>query len=134
MLLEFYEIDFPPTVEHRFFDLLRTGSVPSSPTPSATASCGAIRNGSSAWSTRAPLRCSIPPRWSANTEESPRAAPSSLLELGLYHAACSDAHRTADVAEVANGMRGIEKRYGADEIEFLFCDGPRALLEGRLPE
>src|SRR5687768_2657133 len=27
-LLEFYEIDFPPTIEHRFFDLLRKGIRP----------------------------------------------------------------------------------------------------------
>jgi hypothetical protein len=27
----------------------------------------------------------------------------------------------------------IEKRYGKDELHFLFDEGPRALLSGRLP-
>jgi len=57
-----------------------------------------------------------------------------LLERGLYHAACSDAHRPADVAEVARGIARVEELYGAEELAFLFCDGPASLLQGVLPE
>jgi protein-tyrosine phosphatase len=64
----------------------------------------------------------------------PRHAAEELLERGLYHAACSDAHRPADVAQVAKGMERIEKLYGPEEIDFLFREGPLALLEGRIPE
>jgi protein-tyrosine phosphatase len=57
-----------------------------------------------------------------------------LLERGLYHAACSDAHRPGDVIEVGRGMQRIEELYGPEELEFLFSAGPQALLSGVLPE
>jgi protein-tyrosine phosphatase len=56
------------------------------------------------------------------------------LERGLYHAACSDAHRVADVAEVAAGLARIERLYGPEEVDFLFREEPLALLSGRIPE
>lgn len=64
----------------------------------------------------------------------PQRAAEDLLDRGLYHAACSDAHRVSDVAEVAAGMRRIEKLYGPEEVDFLFREGPLALLDGRIPE
>jgi len=63
----------------------------------------------------------------------PKHCARALLERGLYHAACSDAHRPADVAVVAAGMAWIKKHYGADEVDFLFREGPRAILAGQLP-
>lgn len=57
----------------------------------------------------------------------------ALLDRGLYHAACSDAHRPEDAARLASAMALIEERYGPDEVEFLFRSGPLTLLEGRLP-
>jgi protein-tyrosine phosphatase len=54
----------------------------------------------------------------------------TLLAEGLYDAACSDAHRVADVALVAKGMKEIEKRYGTDELDALFRTGPTQILEG----
>ena len=59
---------------------------------------------------------------------------SRILEQGLYHAACSDAHRPSDVQEVERGMKRIEKLYGSDECNFLFREGPLALLSGQLPQ
>lgn len=60
----------------------------------------------------------------------PERAAKALLEAGLYDAACSDAHRPADVPLVAKGMKQIEKRYGAEEVEALFRTGPSKILEG----
>lgn len=57
-----------------------------------------------------------------------------LLERGLYHAACSDAHRPADVEEVARGMLRVRELHGPEEEDFLFREGPLALLQGRIPE
>jgi protein-tyrosine phosphatase len=57
-----------------------------------------------------------------------------LLELGLYHATCSDAHHPDDVAALADGMQRIRVAYGQDELDFLLRDGPRELLAGRVPE
>jgi protein-tyrosine phosphatase len=64
----------------------------------------------------------------------PKRAAEELLERGLYHAACSDAHRTTDVAEVEKGMRVIAEKYGAGEVEFLFGEGPKAILAGERAE
>jgi protein-tyrosine phosphatase len=133
-LLEFYEIDFPPTIEHRFFDLQRKGILPVIAHPERYRVLWQkperlerlVDKGAAALLDTAALV--------GKYGRKPQSCAEHLLELGLYHAACSDAHRSADVAEVAEGMRRIEKRYGADEIEFLFCDGPRSLLEGHLPE
>jgi protein-tyrosine phosphatase len=57
-----------------------------------------------------------------------------LLERGLYHAACSDAHRPSDIAEVARGIERLRELYGADEVAFMFREGPAHLLAGELPE
>jgi protein-tyrosine phosphatase len=64
----------------------------------------------------------------------PQRCAEELLERGLYHAACSDAHRPGDIEPVAAGMRRIAELYGDDEVEFLFREGPAALLEGQIPE
>jgi len=63
----------------------------------------------------------------------PQRCAEDLLERGLYHAACSDAHRAADVEAVLRGMRRIEALYGDEEVEFLFQSGPTELLSGKLP-
>lgn len=63
----------------------------------------------------------------------PKRCARDLLERGLYHAACSDAHRPADVALVKAGMAWIKKEYGQEEVDFLFREGPHAILAGQLP-
>ena len=63
----------------------------------------------------------------------PKRCARDLLERGLYHAACSDAHRPGDVALVKAGMAWIKKEYGEEEVDFLFREGPRAILAGQLP-
>ncbi len=62
----------------------------------------------------------------------PERCARDLLDAGLYHAACSDAHRPADVEEVSAGMDWIAREYGDDEVLWLFRDGPREILEGNV--
>lgn len=64
----------------------------------------------------------------------PQRSARRLLELGLYDAACSDAHRPDDVTQVAAGMSWIEAEHGREELEFLLGHAPAALLAGRRPE
>jgi protein-tyrosine phosphatase len=63
----------------------------------------------------------------------PQAAARELLAEGLYHAACSDAHRPSDIALVQQGMAFIVEHYGQEELELLLGSGPRALLSGKRP-
>jgi protein-tyrosine phosphatase len=133
-LLEFYEIEFFGSTAHRLFDLQQRRLLPVIAHPEryrrlwrepdelerlTDAGSAALLDAAALVGKygREPQRCS---------EE--------LLERGLYHAACSDAHRVADVDDVARAMALIERRYGAEELDFLFHDGPLALLDGRLPQ
>lgn len=55
-------------------------------------------------------------------------AAEKLLDDDAYEAACTDAHRPADVDEVANAIERLRKMAGAEETTRLLRDGPRALL------
>jgi protein-tyrosine phosphatase len=61
----------------------------------------------------------------------PQRCAERLLESGSYHAACSDAHRVRDVAEVARGIELVRRRYGDAEVDVLFRTGPLEILAGR---
>lgn len=61
----------------------------------------------------------------------PQRCAERLLEGGSYHAACSDAHRVRDVAEVARGIDVIRQRYGDAEVDALLRAGPLEILAGR---
>ena len=60
----------------------------------------------------------------------PRRCAELLLERGAYHAACSDAHRPEDIAQVGRAMRVVRERYGEAELQALFRDGPLEILAG----
>jgi protein-tyrosine phosphatase len=62
----------------------------------------------------------------------PERSARELLERGLYHAACSDAHRAADLPAVERGMAVLGAQYGAAELEALLGAGPREILEGKV--
>lgn len=64
----------------------------------------------------------------------PQRCAERLLEQGLYHAACTDAHRVADLDHVVAGLETIEHRYGREEVEYLLHTGPLSLLDGQVPE
>jgi protein-tyrosine phosphatase len=133
VLLEFYEIDFPPMIDRCFSELRRRGLLPVIAHPeryrclwtSPDALERLVDGGAAALLDTAALV--------GKYGRKPQSTAELLLELGLYHAACSDAHRPADAVSVELGMRRIEELYGKDEIEFLFGEGPRALLRGELP-
>jgi protein-tyrosine phosphatase len=134
VLLEFYEQDFPTSVDRCFATLRRQGLLPVIAHPeryrclwqSLSALERLVDNGAAALLDAAALV--------GKYGSHPQRAAEAILECGLYHAACSDAHRVDDVAAVARGMDRIVKLYGVEEREFLFAEGPRALLDGHLPE
>lgn len=133
VLLEFYAVDYPPALTRCFAQLRLAGLLPVIAHPERY-QCSwrglsqleqLVENGAAALLDTASL--------SGKYGSQPRRAAEAILEAGLYHAACSDAHRPDDALAVAAGMRRIEKLYGAEELELLFREGPRALLAGKLP-
>lgn len=60
----------------------------------------------------------------------PQRCAEQFLERGLYHAACSDAHRPDDVEQVARGIERLRRLYGDEELAALLAQGPREILAG----
>jgi protein-tyrosine phosphatase len=133
VLLEFYEIDFPPYIEQKLFDLRRRGILPVIAHPERYRKF---------WDKPEALERLVDQGVATLLDcmalvgkygRRPQQAAEDLLERELYQAACTDLHRPADVATVQKSLKLIEKRYGKDELAFLFDEGPRALLAGSLP-
>jgi protein-tyrosine phosphatase len=132
-LLEFYEIDFPAYIEHRLFDLRRRKILPVIAHPERYRKF---------WDKPEALERLVDQGVTTLLDcmalvgkygRRPQRAAEELLERELYQAACTDLHRPADVAVVEKALGLIEKRYGKDELDFLFVEGPQALLAGRSP-
>ncbi|MCA9642841.1 MAG: protein tyrosine phosphatase [Polyangiaceae bacterium] len=132
VLLEFYDQRFPLSISHQLFELQRQGLRPVIAHPERYQRIWEapevleqlVDAGSLALLDTAALM--------GKYGSQPRRCAEHLLEEGLYHAACSDAHRPRDVAAVAEGMEIIRRRWGEDELDFLFNEGPRQILEGRV--
>ncbi len=133
-LLEFYEIDFPPVIEERLFDLRRRRILPVIAHPERYRKF---------WDQPEALERLVEQGVATLLDtmalvgkygRRPQKAAEELLEREIYHAACSDLHRASDVGVVERGMQVILKRYGQEELDFLFQEGPASLLDGRLPE
>jgi protein-tyrosine phosphatase len=135
VLLEFYEMDFPTSIDRSFVELrLKRKLLPVIAHPERYQ---AIWKNPDVLERMAGVgvaalldTASLVGKYG----KKPRDVAEELLDRNLYHAACSDAHRPADVKEVNAGMKRIEELYGEEEVHFLFHEGPRALLDGRIPE
>jgi protein-tyrosine phosphatase len=134
VLLEFWENEFPHVVMHRLFELRQRGMLTVIAHPeryrflwrSPEVLERLIDAGAAALLDTAALV--------GKYGREPKRCAEVLLERGLYHAACSDAHRANDVATVEKGMRVIAEAYGDDEIDYLFGRGPKAILAGERAE
>ena len=131
ILLEFYEQDFPLAIDRCLSELRRAGILPVIAHPERYRclfqSLGPLEPlvdaGAAALLDSAAL--------DGKYGDLPRRTAQKILELELYHAACSDAHRPEDVLRVERGMRWIEETYGSRELTYLYSEGPRALLDGK---
>lgn len=135
VLLEFYDQDFPPTLDRLFFELrVRRKLRPVIAHPERYRrlwkSPEILERLIQAGAVTLLDTAALVGKYGSHSQR----CAERLLEKSLYHAACSDAHRPADVEQVAAGMERIRKLYGDEEIDFLFNRGPREILEGRAPE
>jgi protein-tyrosine phosphatase len=132
-LIELYDMDFGSVLRERLFGLRRLGILPVIAHPERYRPL---------WSSPARLEkvlddgavalldlAALVGKYGKETQRCAEA----LFEEGLYAAACSDAHRPADVADVVRAIRLIERRYGPEEATLLLQDGPEDILVGTVP-
>jgi protein-tyrosine phosphatase len=133
-LLEFYEIDFPPIIEQRLFDLRQRRLLPVIAHPERYRKF---------WDQPEALQRLVDQGIGALLDcmalvgkygRRPQRAAEELLEAEVYQAACTDLHRPRDLELVAKAIELIRKRFGQEEVDFLFEEGPNAILAGQLPE
>lgn len=130
VLLEFYEIAFPESIDRLLARLSRKGLTPVIAHPERYRAIWEspelldrlIDAGSVALLDAAALVGKYGRQAQSTAEE--------LLEDGMYYAACSDAHRPGDVDHLAKAMDLIRKRYGESELDQLFEIGPSQILAG----
>jgi protein-tyrosine phosphatase len=132
-LVEFYGLEFPRAGEKRLFELSCRGILPVIAHPEryryVWASTGVLERLVESGAATLLDVSSFVGKYGRETQR----AAETLLEQGLYHAACTDSHRPEDVADAARGMARIAELYGADEVDALFRKGPREILAGRQP-
>ncbi|MFO0665723.1 MAG: CpsB/CapC family capsule biosynthesis tyrosine phosphatase [Polyangiaceae bacterium] len=128
VLIEFAQATFPSKAQARMFDLARAGLRPVLAHPERYRPV---------WSDDACLDplidagvcllldiCSVVGKYGRASQE---AAEKLVLE-GAYEAACSDAHRPDDVADVALAMKRLEELVGREETDRLLREGPTGIL------
>ncbi|MCC6214342.1 MAG: protein tyrosine phosphatase [Polyangiaceae bacterium] len=134
VLVELYETELFPWVQARLFDLARQGLTPVIAHPERYRTL---------WRDPSPLERLVDGGCGALLDvaalvgkygREPQRCAEHLLGEGLYHAACTDAHRARDVDAAVRGIDRLRALHGAEEVEFLFETGPRELLAGRVPE
>jgi protein-tyrosine phosphatase len=130
VLLEFYDSTFPPRVDQLLAQLRQRGLTPVIAHPERyrviwdrpSVLDRLIDSGAVALLDVAALV--------GKYGRQPQRCAERLLESESYHAACSDAHRVRDVADVARGIDVIRRRYGDAEVDVLFRSGPLEILAG----
>lgn len=134
VLVELPTTVLPARLEHRFFDLRARGLRPVLAHPEryepvwkdVTVLDGVADGGTLLLLDVASL--------TGKYGRAPKRAAYALLEGGYFYAACSDAHKARDAAEVAAGVRLLEDAIGREEAEFLMIEGPRTILEDRVED
>lgn len=133
VLVELPPQAFPARLDHRFFDLRRVGLTPVLAHPERY---------TPVWNDDACLD----PLLDAGAcllldvgalvgmyGRRPQRAAEKLLDEEAYEAACSDAHKPADVEKIVRAMDALERRVGKEESVRLLQTAPRALLEKASP-
>jgi protein-tyrosine phosphatase len=130
ILIELGRGEFPLRLQNRFFDLHRVGLVPVLAHPERY---------EPVWENDTCLDplldsgahllldvCALTGKYGRRSLQ----AAEKLLEEGAYQAACSDAHRPADVEVVVRSIDRLKELAGREEAERLLVQGPKEILEG----
>jgi protein-tyrosine phosphatase len=133
-LVEFPSSAFPTRVSHRFFDLRRRGVRPVIAHPERYDPVWADASVLDPLLDGGAVLLLDVASLAGKYGRAPRKAAEELLAAGYYQAACSDAHGVKDVRDVKEGIAMLFDQIGPEEATFLLVDGPREILDGRIPE
>jgi protein-tyrosine phosphatase len=128
VLVELNPQAFPPHLQHRLFDLGRAGLRPVVAHPERYQPVwkddGCLDPLLDAGACLLLDICALVGKYGRAS----RRAAEKLLDEEAYEAACSDAHRPADVEAVVEAIEVLERRVGKAESARLLRDGPRSIL------
>ncbi len=129
-LLEFYAMDLPPQVDRLLSQLKREGITPVIAHPERYQTIWKDPGRLEQMVDAGALTLLDAGALVGKYGKTPQRVARILLDEGLYHAACSDAHRVEDLDFLEQAMTWITREYGAAEVEALFVTGPARILEG----
>ncbi len=131
-LLEFPPAELPPDVARRLFELRATGLLPVVAHPERYL---ALRDSRAAREELAGLGVLVVNLTAVAGHHGRHRAKlaRSLIRDGHAHAAASDAHVLADVAQAADGVAWIRKKLGDGAVVRLLDENPRRILAGEHP-
>jgi protein-tyrosine phosphatase len=128
VLIELPPQGFPAHLQHRLFDLARSGLRPVIAHPERYQPVwkddGCLDPLLDAGACLLLDVCALVGKYGRAAER----AAEKLLEEEAYEAACSDAHRPEDAEVTAEAIEALEDRVGKAEAERLLKDGPRGIL------
>lgn len=130
ILLEFYDQDFPKSVQEQLFRMRAAGLRPVIAHPERYQRIWQEPRLLEELVDRGAVALLDIAALAGKYGRKPEKVARRLLDEDLYYAACSDAHRAADVALVERGMRELERGWGQEELGVLLRDGPLDILEG----
>lgn len=130
VLLEFYAMDLPPQIDRLLSQLKREGLTPVIAHPERYQTVWKAPERLERMIDAGALTLLDAAALVGKYGKTPQRVAQHLLAEGLYHAACSDAHRVEDLDRLEEAMDWITDHYGAAELEALFATGPAKILEG----
>lgn len=130
ILVELSTQAFPAFLQHRLFDIRRTGlrvviAHPERYQP-VWKDVGCLEPLLDAGVRLLLDLCALVGKYGRSSQR----AAEALLEEDVYDAACSDAHKPADVPDVERSIARLEQLGGPALVKRLLIDGPRRLLSG----
>lgn len=129
-LLEFYAMDLPHRLDRSFAQLRRNGLTPVIAHPERYRAIWKAPHTLERMLDAGAVALLDANALTGKYGRTPKRIARQLLEQGLYHAACSDAHRPSDVTELKTAMQWLTREYGSDEVDTLFRIGPQQILQG----
>lgn len=130
ILCEFYETDFPFSIDQRLADITRRGMTPVIAHPERYQPIAKdpdiLERLLDVGAVALLDLMSVVGKYGKRAQRTAEA----LLERELYFAACSDTHRMDDLEKVAKSIDWLSSHFGDDAVTALLVEGPESLLAG----